>query len=347
MRVDVIGGGPAGLYFAILMKASRPDAAVEVVERNRADDTFGFGIVLSDETLANLRRADEPSYREIAANFAYWDDIYTHFKGNVLKSSGHGFSGIRRLTLLQILQRRAAALGVTVRFQTEDPGLEAHRGADLVVGADGINSRVRSQLAVHLQPTIETRPNRFVLARREDDAARLHLQLPRGQGGHLEPARLHVRAGRVHAGRRDHRRGVQGERPRRRGRAGDGRVRRAALRRGAEPRAGAHEPLVLAPVPGRALRALASRQRRAPRRRRAHRALLDRLRHEARARGRDRAPPGGVRPSRRRARGRSRPTRSSAGRRSSGSSTRPTRRLSSFENVRRFWQADPVQFKFA
>jgi len=162
MRVDVIGGGPAGLYFAILMKASRPDATVEVVERNRADDTFGFGIVLSDETLANLRRADEPSYREIAANFAYWDDIYTHFKGNVLKSSGHGFSGIRRLTLLQILQRRAAALGVAVRFQTEDPGLEAHRGADLVVGADGINSRVRSQLSVHLQPTIETRPNRFV-----------------------------------------------------------------------------------------------------------------------------------------------------------------------------------------
>jgi anthraniloyl-CoA monooxygenase len=162
MRVDVIGGGPAGLYFAILTKASRPDARVEVVERNRADDTFGFGIVLSDETLANLKRADEPSYREIAASFAYWDDIYTHFKGNVLKSSGHGFSGIRRLTLLQILQRRAAALGVAVRYQTEDPGLEAHRGADLVVGADGINSKVRAQLAVHLQPTIETRPNRFV-----------------------------------------------------------------------------------------------------------------------------------------------------------------------------------------
>ncbi|HTO47041.1 MAG TPA: bifunctional salicylyl-CoA 5-hydroxylase/oxidoreductase, partial [Burkholderiales bacterium] len=162
MRVDVIGGGPAGLYFAILIKASHPEARVEVVERNRADDTFGFGIVLSDETLANLRRADEPSYREIAANFAYWDDIYTHFKGDVLKSSGHGFSGIRRLTLLQILQRRAAALGVAVRYQTEDAGIPAHRDADLVVGADGINSKVRSQLAVHLQPTIETRPNRFV-----------------------------------------------------------------------------------------------------------------------------------------------------------------------------------------
>ncbi|MGE5792525.1 MAG: bifunctional salicylyl-CoA 5-hydroxylase/oxidoreductase, partial [Bacteroidota bacterium] len=157
MRVDVIGGGPAGLYFAILTKASRPDARVEVIERNRADDTFGFGIVLSDETLGNLRAADEPSYRDIAASFAYWDDIYTHYRGRVLKSSGHGFSGIKRLTLLQILQRRAASLGVAVRYQTADPGLEAHRGADLVVRADGINSRVRAQLAVHLQPTVETR----------------------------------------------------------------------------------------------------------------------------------------------------------------------------------------------
>jgi anthraniloyl-CoA monooxygenase len=162
MRVDVIGGGPAGLYFAILIKASQPHAQVEVVERNRADDTFGFGIVLSDETLANLKHADEPSYREIAANFAYWDDIYTHYKGRVLRSGGHGFSGIRRLTLLQILQRRAAALGVAVRYQTEDPGLAAHGEADLVVGADGINSRVREQLAAHLRPTVETRPNRFV-----------------------------------------------------------------------------------------------------------------------------------------------------------------------------------------
>jgi len=162
MRVDVIGGGPAGLYFAILIKASHPGTAVNVVERNRPDDTFGFGIVLSDETLANLRRADETSYREIAANFAYWDDIYTHYQGRVLKSSGHGFSGIRRLTLLQILQRRAADLGVRVRYQTEDPGVAAHPDADLVVGADGINSRVRETLAARFKPTIETRSNRFV-----------------------------------------------------------------------------------------------------------------------------------------------------------------------------------------
>ncbi len=81
MRVDVIGGGPAGLYFAILTRKSLPDAEINVVERNRPDDTFGFGIVLSDETLNNLRVADEPSYRDIAANFAYWDDIYTWYKG--------------------------------------------------------------------------------------------------------------------------------------------------------------------------------------------------------------------------------------------------------------------------
>src|SRR5512134_1431947 len=162
MKVDVIGGGPAGLYFAILTKKSRPDARVQVVERNRPDDTFGFGIVLSDDTLNNLRQADEPSYRDIAASFAYWDDIYVHYKGRTLRSSGHGFSGLGRLKLLQILQARAAALGVEVRFQTEDPGLAAHRDADLIVGADGINSAVRNALNAELGATVEMRPNRFV-----------------------------------------------------------------------------------------------------------------------------------------------------------------------------------------
>ena len=162
MRLDIIGGGPAGLYFAVLAKKSFPAAAVRVTERNRADDTFGFGIVLSEETLANLRAADEPSYRDIAASFAYWDDIYTHYRGRVLKSSGHGFSGVKRLTLLQILQRRAAALGVDIRYETEDPGLAAHRDADLIVAADGINSRVREGLAQHFRPQVDLRSNKFV-----------------------------------------------------------------------------------------------------------------------------------------------------------------------------------------
>jgi len=162
MRIDIIGGGPAGLFFAILARKSFPDAAIEVVERNAADDTFGFGIVLSDETLANLKLADEPSYREIAANFAYWDDIYVHFRGQVLKSSGHGFSGIKRLTLLQILQARAAGLGVRLRHRTEDAGIEAHAQSDLVVAADGASSPVRNRWAEHFQQQLDLRPNRFV-----------------------------------------------------------------------------------------------------------------------------------------------------------------------------------------
>jgi len=162
MKVDIIGGGPAGLYFSVLAKKSFPQAEVAVTERNRADDTFGFGIVLSDETLANLRAADEPSYRDIAASFAYWDDIHTHYRGRVLKSSGHGFSGIKRLTLLRILQRRAAALGVDIRYETEDAGLEAHRDADLIVAADGINSRVRESLKDHFRPEVDLRGNKFV-----------------------------------------------------------------------------------------------------------------------------------------------------------------------------------------
>jgi anthraniloyl-CoA monooxygenase len=162
MRIDIIGGGPAGLTFAILAKKSFPAAAIEVVERNAADDTFGFGIVLSDETLANLKAADEPSYRRIADAFAYWDDIHVHFKGHVLKSSGHGFSGIKRITLLQILQQRAVDLGIQMRFRTEDAGIETHLDADLVVAADGVNSAVREYWKDHFRPTVDLRSNRFV-----------------------------------------------------------------------------------------------------------------------------------------------------------------------------------------
>ncbi|MFN0160600.1 MAG: bifunctional salicylyl-CoA 5-hydroxylase/oxidoreductase [Burkholderiales bacterium] len=162
MKVEVLGGGPAGLYSAILIKKSYPDAEIRVVERNRPDDTFGFGIVLSDETLANLRAADEPSYRDIAANFAYWDDIRVHYKGVVQRSGGHGFSGLQRLKLLAILQDRASALGVEVVYQTE-AGLvdEVARKADLVIASDGINSTVRERWKEHFRPKVDLRPNRF------------------------------------------------------------------------------------------------------------------------------------------------------------------------------------------
>ena len=161
MNIDIVGAGPAGLYFAILAKKTFPDARIRVTERNRADDTFGFGIVLSDETLGNLKRADESTYREIAANFAYWDDIDTHFKGTVSRSGGHGFSGVRRLTLLQILQRRAAELGVDVRYGVDDGGIDAHADADLLVAADGINSAIRESLKDRFAPEVDLRSNRF------------------------------------------------------------------------------------------------------------------------------------------------------------------------------------------
>jgi anthraniloyl-CoA monooxygenase len=161
MRIDVIGGGPAGLYSAILLKKRFPHASIELVERNRPDDTFGFGIVLSDETLANLQRADAPSRAQIEANFAYWDDILVQYKGRVMRSSGHGFSGIGRLKLLEILQARAAELGVVVRYSQEDMGMAAHRGADLVIASDGINSAIREGHRDRFAPAVDLRTNRF------------------------------------------------------------------------------------------------------------------------------------------------------------------------------------------
>src|SRR6185295_5959659 len=129
---------PAGLYYAILMKAAWPDLHITVFERNRADDTFGFGVVFSDETLATFEKYDQPTYRAIVDNFAYWDDIEIHFKGTLHRIGGNGFCGCARTTLLRLLQERARALGVELKFQSDiDPA--AHRDADLIVAADGIN----------------------------------------------------------------------------------------------------------------------------------------------------------------------------------------------------------------
>jgi anthraniloyl-CoA monooxygenase len=161
MKIRIIGAGPAGLYFSILMKAAFADADIVVYERHGPADTFGFGIVLSDETLANLGRADPPSHAEIRAHFAYWDDIYTHFKGTVQRSSGHGFSGIKRLTLLEILQRRARSLGVDLRFNAEVDAADL-ADADLVVAADGIHSATREAHADVFEPDVRLSPNRFV-----------------------------------------------------------------------------------------------------------------------------------------------------------------------------------------
>src|SRR6266850_3609264 len=114
MKIAIIGGGPAGLYAAILLKKQRPQAEITVYERNRADDTFGFGVVFSDATLDNFEKYDPPSYRRITQEFAYWDDIAVHFRGTVHRVGGNGFCGCSRRMLLLILQERARELGVTL-----------------------------------------------------------------------------------------------------------------------------------------------------------------------------------------------------------------------------------------
>jgi anthraniloyl-CoA monooxygenase len=162
VRIVSVGGGPGGLYLAILLKKVDPGHEITVLERNRPDDTFGFGVVFSDATLENFAEADRESHDAIVAAFAHWDDIDVHYQGQVLTSTGHGFSGLSRQRLLDLLQQRARELGVEVRFQTEVTELTPYRDADLVVAADGVNSAIRDRYAAHFGPSIDWRPNRFV-----------------------------------------------------------------------------------------------------------------------------------------------------------------------------------------
>ncbi len=162
MRIAVVGGGPGGLYFSILMRRVAPDAEITVFERNRAQDAFGFGVVFSDETLTVFEHADPPSYHELTARFTRWTDIDIHHRGGRTRSGGHGFSALGRRELLDILQRRATSLGVEIRFETEAPALEELAGADLVVGADGAASAVRAGRAAELEPSLDTRHCRYM-----------------------------------------------------------------------------------------------------------------------------------------------------------------------------------------
>ena len=163
MKIACLGGGPAGLYSAISIKLRDPAHDVTVFERNRPDDTFGWGVVFSNETFDNIATNDPASAQAIREHFAYWDDIAVHYRGQRIASTGHGFSGIARKTLLLLLQERARELGARLSFQTEIASAgELAKEFDLVIAADGLNSRTRNEFAHAFRPAIETRKNKFV-----------------------------------------------------------------------------------------------------------------------------------------------------------------------------------------
>ena len=161
-RIVCLGGGPAGLYAAILFRKALPQARVEVYERNRPDDTFGWGVVFSDRTMENFRAADAPSHEAITGSFHHWDDIDVHFRGTTTTTGGHGFCGIERKRLLGILQDRGADLGVVHHFQHEVGDDAEFADADLVVAADGVNSRMRKRHEAVFEPDIDTRECRYI-----------------------------------------------------------------------------------------------------------------------------------------------------------------------------------------
>ena len=163
MRIAVAGGGPGGLYFAALARQLLPDAEVTVWERNAPDDTFGFGVVFSDETLGGIENADSGIYRQMEREFARWDDIDVHYRGQVITSGGHGFAAMGRRRLLELLQARCAELGVTVHFRTPAP--DAARLAasyDLVVAADGVNSVIRAGRLTAFRPEFDVRNCKYM-----------------------------------------------------------------------------------------------------------------------------------------------------------------------------------------
>ncbi len=162
MRIVCIGGGPAGLYFGLLMKLSHPEHSVTVVERNRPYDTFGWGVVFSDAMMQAMRAADPVSAAEIADAFNHWDDIELIFKGKRQRTTGHGFIGIGRKHLLNILQRRCEQIGIELVFERDVDSDLDFPDADLIIASDGINSKIRERYAAEFKPDLVVRPNRFI-----------------------------------------------------------------------------------------------------------------------------------------------------------------------------------------
>jgi len=163
MKINIIGGGPAGLYFAILMKKANASHQIRIYERNGPDDTFGWGVVFSGKTLANLRAADEVSHAEITKEFEAWDNVDVVHLDEKISIHGNSFSGIARLQLLKILQRRAEELGVEIEFHSEIQDVDSLRhDCDLLLAGDGVNSTVRLRYAEQFQPDLDVRANRYI-----------------------------------------------------------------------------------------------------------------------------------------------------------------------------------------
>jgi anthraniloyl-CoA monooxygenase len=163
MKINIIGGGPAGLYFAILMKQPDPAHDITVYERNGPDDTFGWGVVFSGKTLANLRAADKETHAEITTNFEAWDNVDVVHGDSKISIHGNSFSGIERLRLLKILQRRCEQRGVRLLFRTEVADVDKlSADCDFLLGADGVNSTLRQHYAEHFKPSLMARPNRYI-----------------------------------------------------------------------------------------------------------------------------------------------------------------------------------------
>lgn len=162
LKIGILGGGPAGLYFALLMKRDNPAHVVTVVEQNPADATYGWGVVFSDRAVSFLKENDPASSLDIEAHLRTWEDQTIVQRGGRIRIDGSGYSGIGRLPLLRILQEHCQRAGVHLRFETRLPDISAFAGSDLVVGADGVNSVVRQQLAAQFQPTVTRLSNRYI-----------------------------------------------------------------------------------------------------------------------------------------------------------------------------------------
>ncbi|MGH9832308.1 MAG: FAD-dependent monooxygenase [Blastocatellia bacterium] len=162
MKINIIGGGPAGLYFAILMKKQNPSRDISVVERDSPDDTFGWGIVFSDQTFSYLEESDQPSFKQIIANCEIWDNVDVVHRGEKVTIRGNRFSGIGRLKFLNILHARCRELNVDLRFHTNVTDVESRRDCDLLVGADGANSAVRRVYQDFFKPSIDVRKNKYI-----------------------------------------------------------------------------------------------------------------------------------------------------------------------------------------